>query len=162
MTPYRLVIPRACPTSVPGPALVPEPAASPANVLSFPAATAPAVTQAVSRTTLLAEYLVIFGALPLILSLHAFAALPRLPVLWIAAACCGWVLGRDPTFHRRELWDPEPLRSHLPQLLALFAAGVVVVSVLMHLYLPSLFLTLPRLHPRVWALVMVTYPVASV
>jgi uncharacterized protein len=162
MTPQRLVAPQADPAPPRGPVLVAEPAAIPAKVLQFPTATAPAIAPAALRTALLAEYLILFAAVPLILCLPLFVALPRLPLLWIIAACAAWALGRDPTFDRRELWNHAPLRRQLPQILALFAAGVVVVSALVHVYLPDLFLSLPRLHRHFWALVMVSYPVVSV
>jgi uncharacterized protein len=169
MTPQRLVASEADPAPALGPVLVPEPAAEsaaiPAKVLPFPAAAlfANAVpAAAVSRTALLTEYLVLFAALPLTLALPIGASLPRLPLLWIAAAYCAWALGRDPTFHRREFWNAASLRRQLPQILALFAAGVVVLSVLVHVYLPDLFFALPRLHPRFWAFVIVSYPIVSV
>jgi uncharacterized protein len=174
MTPQRAVVPQADPVPPLGPVLVSgtaqEPAALSATVLTFPAPAPPAVApaDAVSaaaaniRAARLAEYLVLFGAIPLILSLPIADALPRLAMLWIAAASALFFLGRDPTFHRRELWNARPLARHLPQLLALFAAGAVVVSALVRVYLPRLFLTLPRLHPGFWAFVMVSYPVLSV
>ena len=90
------------------------------------------------------------------------AALPRLPILWIASAYVLHSLWRDPTFHRRELWNPAPLLRQLPQMLALLGAGVVVVGTQVHIYLPDLFLALPRLHPRFWAFVIVSYPILSV
>jgi uncharacterized protein len=138
-------------------------------VLPFPAAALPGQKIAVpdaapdlSRTALLAEYLILFGAVPLILSLPICAPLPRLPILWIVAAAALHILWHDPTFQRRELCSPAPLLRHLPQILALFAAGVVIVSALVRVYLPELFLALPRLHPWFWAFVMVSYPILSV
>jgi uncharacterized protein len=171
MTPQRAVVPQADPVLPLGPVLVsgtaPESAAITARVLTFPAAALPSPAiavpaAAVSRTARLAEYLILFAAVPLILCLRAGAELPRLPLLWIAAAFALQMLWRDPTFKRRELWNSSPLWRHLPQILALFAAGVFVVSALVHVYLPDLFLTLPRLHPGFWAFVLVSYPVVSV
>jgi uncharacterized protein len=174
MTPQRAVVPQADPVPSSGPVLVPgpvpgpvpEPAAIPAKVLPFPGAALPSITPAAAsanvRAVLLTEYLILFGALPLILCLPVFAALPRLPLLWTVAAYAAWTLSRDPSFPRRELWNAAPLCRQLRQLLALFAAGVVIVSALVHVYLPDLFLALPRLHPRFWAFVMVSYPVISV
>jgi uncharacterized protein len=169
MTPQRAVVPQADPAISLGPVLVPESvpesAAIPAKVLPFPAAAAPAALPAAEpniRIARLAEYLVLFAAIPVFLSLPVCPELPRLPLLWITAACALRILWSDPTFERRELWNAAPLWKHLPQILALFAAGVVVVSVLVHVYLPGLFLALPRLHPRFWALLMLTYPALSV
>jgi uncharacterized protein len=117
---------------------------------------------AAARAALFAEFLILFGVLPLLLCLPVFAALPRLPLLWIGAAIASWNLLRDPTFHRREFWNASPLPRQLPQILALFAASVVTLSALVHVYLPDLFLALPRLHPRFWAFVLLSYPIVSV
>lgn len=110
----------------------------------------------------MAEFLILFAAVPLLLWLPIGSSLPRLPLLWIAAAYALRALRRDPGFDRRELWNATPLRRQLPQVLALFGAGVVVISVLVRVYAPALFLTLPRLHPRIWIAVMISYPILSV
>jgi hypothetical protein len=170
MTPQRALVPSVEPLTEVGPLLVPEPAAAAVNgnVLQFPSAAVPlivaptAAAQPVTRAFLIAEFVTAFVAIPLVLTLNVATALPRLPMLWIAAAYGIFQLWRDPTFDRRQLWNAGPLRSQLPQMLALFAAGVVVVSALVSVYAPALFLSLPRLHPRFWALVLITYPIFSV
>ena len=143
--------------------------AIPAKVLAFPApalsaapAVEPAVAESLSHIALLAEFILLFGALPVILWLPICTALPRLALLWAGAAWALHKLLRDPGFDRRELWNASAIRSQLPQILALFAAGVVVISVLVRVYAPGLFLSLPRLHPHVWVAVMVWYPILSV
>ena len=115
-----------------------------------------------SRLFLLSEFLLLFIGLPLALFFGLASHLPPLPVLWLVAAYCLVVLLRDPAFDRRQLWNAAPLRRELPQILALFAAGVVVVATLVRLYAPSLFLILPRTQPGFWALILVGYPVFSV
>ena len=168
MQPQRLVAPQANPVSVPGPVLVPEPVPEPAaisaKVLPFPTVAPSAVVPdaSVPRAARLTEFLIFFGVIPLVLWMPISAGLPRLSLLWIAAAYVLYGLWRDPSFHRRELWNARPLLRHLPQMLALFAAGVMVVGALVHVYLPDLFLSLPRFHPRFWAFVMISYPILSV
>jgi membrane protease YdiL (CAAX protease family) len=115
-----------------------------------------------SRAFLLCEFLALFIGLPVALFFGLASSLPPLPVLWVAAAYCLVVLLRDPAFDRRRLWNAAPLRQQLPQILALFAAGVTVVSILVHQYAPDLFLVLLRTHPRLWAFIMVGYPLFSV
>lgn len=115
-----------------------------------------------SHLFLFVEFAALFLALPLALFFHLITHIPPLPILWTVAIYALIVLLRDPTFDRRQLWNPGPLRQQLPQILALFAAGVIVVSVLVHLYAPNLFLALPRTHPGLWALILVLYPVLSV
>jgi len=170
MTPQQAVVPQADPLPLLGPVLVAEPAVISAKVLQFPAAASPladpvvlpAALPALTRAALLAEFLLFFGAVPLLLQLKICASLPQLPLLWITAAYVMFRLQRDPTFDRRELWSMAPLRRQLPQILALFAAGVVVISALVRVYAPGLFLALPRMHPRLWLAVVVTYPLVSV
>ena len=157
---------RPDPEPTPGSELSPPElhAVEPGKLLIFPApvrVVAPEVATP-SRTRLALEFLVLFVALPLALFLHLDAVLPPLALLWIAAAAGLVVLLRDPTFDRHRLWNAAPLRRQIPQVLALFAAGVVVLTVLVYQYEPALFLGLPRHHPAAWLLLMVLYPVSSV
>lgn len=136
---------------------VPQPILQPRT----PASVQPLSAQR-SRAFLLSEFLLLFIGLPVALFLRLAGHLPPMPVLWAVALYCLVVLLRDPLFDRRQLWNSGPLPRQLPQILALFAAGVVVVTVLVRLYCPDLFLALIRTHPRVWALIMVAYPLFSV
>lgn len=115
-----------------------------------------------SRLFLLSEFLALFIGLPLALFFGLATSLPPLPILWVVAAYCLVVLLRDPTFDRRQLWNASPLRQQLPQILALFAAGVAIVAILVRQYAPNLFLVLPRTHPRLWEFIIVGYPMFSV
>jgi len=71
------------------------------------------------------------------------------------------VLSRT-TFDRRQLWNTAPLRRQLPQILALFLTGAAIVTILVSQYAPSLFLILLCNHPRLWATIMLGYPLFSV
>ncbi len=71
------------------------------------------------------------------------------------------VLSRT-TFDRRQLWNTAALRRQLPQILALFLTGAAIVTILVSQYAPSLFLILLRNHPRLWATIMLGYPLFSV
>lgn len=108
------------------------------------------------------EFVALFLGIPLALFFHLVDHIPPIPILWTCALYCLIVLVRDPAFDRRQLWNTAPLRRQLPQILALFAVGVVVVSVLVHQYAPQLFLLLPRTHPGLWLFIMVLYPLLSV
>jgi uncharacterized protein len=161
MTPQPAVVPKVDPAAIAGPVLPAGSAREPAKILQFPARAAASHAAHKSRTWLLVEFLALFGVLPLALSLP-IPTLPRFALLWIAAAVCLLLLLRDPAFDRRQLWNPAPLLRQLPQILALFATGVVVISVLVRVYAPGLFLSLPRFHPRIWIAVLIAYPVLSV
>lgn len=167
MTPQHAVVPQAEPV-LPrvGPILHSDAAALPGKLLQFPAAVpVPLIDQRPAvrrRLFLLCEFILLFVGVPVVLGLNISASLPRLPFLWAGTAFCVTMLLRDPSFDRRQLWNPHGLRPQLPQILALFATGVVVISALVRVYAPSLFLALPRAHPGFWLLVLATYPVMSV
>lgn len=162
MTPERTLLPEINPARAAGPIPLPEPTSLPRTVLQFPTLVQDK-RRAPSRRLLLFEFLLLFVVLPLLLCFSLIArVVAPLYVLWAAAAYCMVLLWRDHTFDLALLWNQRPLRSQLPQMLALFAVGVVVVSVLVHLYAPHLFLILVREHPRTWDAVMLLYPVLSV
>ena len=162
MTPQRAVVPQAEPVNPLGPSLHSDAAALPGKLLQFPTIAVPARPAIRLRLFLLSEFLLLFVGLPVMMFFHLAPALPRLPVLWVGCVYCIFVLLRDPTFDRRQLWNGAGIRQQLVQVLALFATGVVVIGVLVHVYTPTLFLVFPRTHPWFWLFVMATYPVFSV
>lgn len=115
-----------------------------------------------SRLFLASEFLLLFIGVPVSLFFGLASKLPPLPILWVVAGYCLFVLLRDPSFDRHRLWNSASLWKQLPQILALFIAGVAVVSILVHQYAPELFLSLPRHSPRFWAMIMIGYPLLSV
>lgn len=147
----------------------PEPVAappSPAKLLHFPAPAAPPASEttasALPRALLLGEFVLLFVALPLAVFFHVGGSVPPLDLLWLFSVGCLALLLLDPTFDRRRLWNAAALRRQWPQMLALFGAGVAVITVLVHDYAPKLFLSLPRHHPALWAMVLASYPPLSV
>jgi hypothetical protein len=155
MTPERVVSPEIVPIidSPPGPLLQPRISCTLPRTIGLARH---------SRAFLLSEFLLFFFGVPLALFFHLASKLPPLPILWVVAIYCFVVLWRDPAFDRRQLWNPAPLHQQLPQILALFAVGVAIVSLLVRLYAPDLFLILLRTHPRAWAAILVAYPIFSV
>jgi hypothetical protein len=162
---------------VSGPALVaasqaagnpaPSPAAAqPARVLHFPspdeAGSLRNAAAAQPRVYLMAEFVLLYIAGPLALWMRWTDGLNALEMLWLAAAFCLTLLLTDPTFDRQQLWNAGPVRRELPQILALFAAGVIIIAALVHTYAPHLLFWLPRHHPFLWALILITYPLISV
>ena len=162
MTPQRAVVPQAEPVPPLGPILHSDAAALPGKLLQFPAAVVEPRPAVRLRVTLLCEFILLFVGLPLILFFHFATDWPRIPLLWAGSVYCVIVLWRDPAFDRRQLWNASRVRKELPQILALFAAGMVVIGALVRVYAPQLFLIFPRTHPFYWLFVMVTYPVFSV
>lgn len=162
MTPQRAVVPQAEPVPPLGPILHSDAVALPGKLLQFPT---PVVEQRPAtrlRLLLLGEFILLFVGLPLTLFFHFATSWPRIPVLWAGSVYCIIVLWRDPGFDRRQLWNFSGVWQQLGQILALFTTGVVVISALVWVYAPQLFLIFPRTHPLFWLFVMVTYPVFSV
>jgi len=133
-------------------------------VLEFPA---PAETPrnaaaAQPRAYLLMEFTLLYVAGPVALWMRWTDGLNALEMLWLAAAFCLTLLLADPTFDRRQLWNAGPLRRQLPQILVLFALGMAAIAALVHTYAPQLLFWLPRHHPVLWALILLSYPIVSV
>jgi membrane protease YdiL (CAAX protease family) len=165
MTPERTISPRQEPESEERRAIQDGAARTHGRLLQFPAQHQEAVGKPArrhSKAYLLGEAALLFLGLPLALFFHAGGALPLLPTLWTVAAVALVLLLRDPSFDRRQLWNAGPLRRQLPQILVLFAVGVVVITVLVREYAPWMFEEMVRNDPRLWAYIMVSYPFASV
>jgi hypothetical protein len=135
-------------------------------VLPFPAPAGPELARNAAATQrrgyLLAEFGLLYVAGPVAACLGMTRGLNALELLWLLCGFCLTLLLTDPTFDRSQLWNAGPLRRQLPQILALFAAGMVAITALVHAYAPHLLFGLPRHHPFIWALILISYPVVSV
>lgn len=153
--------PFSAPAAVPG---IEVPAPRPGRVLQFPAPAGPAEKEkaAQPRARLLLEFIVLYIGAPVAVWLRLTGPLDPLAMLWLACAFCLTLLLLDPSFDRRQLWNAAPLRRQLPQILALFAAGVAMLTALVHAYAPHLLFGLARRDPRLLGLVLISYPVVSV
>ncbi len=79
-----------------------------------------------SRAALCFEFLLLFVAIPLG---YRFSPrpIPALPVLWLAALYCYWILRRDPAFSPALLWNLRPAAAQLPSIIACFLIAAAVV-----------------------------------
>lgn len=84
------------------------------------------------------------------------------PILLLLAAGCTFVLWKDSTFRRKKLWNREAFRERITRTLRWFVPGALVVGGAFAIFRPDLLLTFPRVHPEVWLLLLITYPVLSV
>jgi len=115
------------------------------------------------RLYLWSEFALLFLGLPLLLYtqrelLEGLFA----PILVLLAAGCTFLLWRDRSFKRRQLWNRSAFRQHLRRTLRWFVPGSLVVGGAFALLRPDLLLTFPRFYPEVWLLILVTYPLLSV
>lgn len=114
-----------------------------------------------SRIPLISEALLLFVGLPLGYR-YSPVRIPALPLLWLVAGYAWWQLARDTSFDAGRLWNTMPLRGQLGTILPIFAIVALFLWVGVHWFAPQLEWGFVREHPRIWALVMVLYPVLSV
>lgn len=115
------------------------------------------------RLRLLLELGLAFIVMPLLIRYVIFEMKVPLPVV-LQPVLLGLVLYLlwDPTFRvRRELGSGFAPRE-LANMLLLFVAAGGLISLFVYLQMAQYFLSLPTYRPRVWALVMLLYPVMSV
>lgn len=110
------------------------------------------------------ECALLYVGLPVLLAAVRLAGgpFPVLPVLWVAACPAAVYLVKHEGWGRREFFGWRVARACALHLgLRLLAAAAVLAGGIL-LVAPELFLELPRRSPRLWALVMVFYPLLSV
>jgi hypothetical protein len=110
---------------------------------------------------LITEFLLLFVAMPLAYRFTP-GPVPALPVLWAVALYCYWQLRRDATFDRLRLWNPRPLVAQLLSIFAMSLVGALLLYAGVRVFAPELLFGLVRAKPRVWATLMVFYPILSV
>jgi uncharacterized protein len=113
------------------------------------------------HAALVAEMIILFIVLPLAFRFRMIP-FPPIPALWILAAYCLFRLLSDSAFNRKQLWNLGVLPAASWKILALFAAGALIVGAGVYFLAPALLFNLVRRNPVVWAVVMVLYPVLSV
>ena len=110
------------------------------------------------------ERVLLYVGLPLLLAVIRLmiGGFPVLPVLWVAACPAAVYLVKREGWGRREFfgWRINRVQALRLGVRLLAAAAVLAGGAL--LMDPGLFLEMPRRSPRLWALVMVFYPLLSV
>lgn len=114
-----------------------------------------------SRSSLIAELVLLFIALPLGYRFSP-VRIPALPLLWLISGYALFQLLRDPRFPRTRLWNASALAPHLISILVIFAASALVLWFGVHFIAPQLEWSFVRQRPGFWAIVMVAYPILSV
>ena len=116
---------------------------------------------AIPASGLILELVAIFVAMPLAYRFSP-VRIPALPLLWLVAGYAWWQLRRDSSFDQHKLWNPGPLTSQLPSILLFVVLVAILLWAGVHWFAPSLEWSFVREHPRLWAVVMLLYPVLSV
>ncbi|MCL7959569.1 MAG: CPBP family intramembrane metalloprotease [marine benthic group bacterium] len=116
-----------------------------------------------SRVALWCEFTILFVAVPVWLWFDRLHFGQRIiPTLVVISVLCLVVLLRDRSFDRSRLWNRGNFGRHLRATLKRLLIGTVVLGAFTAVFEPALFLRFPRESPRMWAMVMVFYPVFSV
>lgn len=68
----------------------------------------------------------------------------------------------DPHFDRRQFWNAGVAGRQLPHIVLTFIAGAILLTAIVFIFTPHNFLNFVKHNPRMWALVMVLYPLVSV
>ncbi len=113
------------------------------------------------RWWLLVEFIFLFGLAPLLVA----EVMPKrliIPSILMFFSLCLTLLMRDPSFDRRELWNGGRVMPELPRIGAMWIAAAVCVSGLVLALDPDIFLSLVKQKPRLWLVIMLAYPLASV
>lgn len=107
------------------------------------------------------EYGSLFFVLPAILALSS-TGVPYWALLASATLVTLALLLTDRAFDRSLLWNDAGARRGVGGVVALWAFGAVVLSLMVRGLAPEAWLSLPRQHPALWAGIMVGYPLLSV
>lgn len=107
------------------------------------------------------ELAIMFGVAPSVLAAFMQGWMV-FPAIWTLAAVCLVMLLCDRTFDRRQLWNWGGVRKGMAIMGMCFAVGAPAMAAALLLFEPERVLSLPRERPRVWAVIMVGYPVLSV
>jgi membrane protease YdiL (CAAX protease family) len=109
----------------------------------------------------LAELLLLFGAVPLILATQPARVIPMLVAVGLVIAV---VLILDRAFDRRVLYRIAPAgwRAECARFGLIWIGAVVLITPAVALLAPDRLLELPRRNTGLWAAIMILYPLFSV
>jgi uncharacterized protein len=110
---------------------------------------------------LAAEFLLLFFGVPIFCA-YGLRSRYVIPLLWVATLVCLVVLLRDRGFARRQLWNAAGFGPQVVRVLGIFALATVLFTAWVLWLRPDQFLSFARERTRLWAMVMVLYPLLSV
>ena len=121
------------------------------------------VTVERDRFRLTAEFLLLYGGIPLALWIRPELARGlMIPILLMVSLGMFLVLWRDPTFERRRLWGARGWSREMRSILTLFAVGASMLGFAFALAEPGRLFALPRHSPSWWLAICLLYPALSV
>ncbi len=93
--------------------------------------------------------------------LYFWTPLFILPILWMIALWCGWILLKDQTFDRTNLWRAAELIVKGKSMLKQFTVISVLLFALVYFWAPDLLFSLVMQKPLLWLLILFLYPLLS-
>jgi hypothetical protein len=113
------------------------------------------------RRYLWAEWLLVYGGAPLLITL-AHKRYLMVALLWGGALVAHHVLKRTTHYTQRMEWNLPGMRAGLKEILLRFALVAPFLLLFAVWHDPQRLFSLPRERPQVWVLVMLLYPILSV
>ncbi|MCB9846234.1 MAG: CPBP family intramembrane metalloprotease [Phycisphaeraceae bacterium] len=115
------------------------------------------------RAALVVEFIALFIGVPIWLWFErAYASRLVFPLIFAGLAVCLILLLRDRRFERRKLWIADGLWRDLLYVAVAFVPLAILAGMAFYLIEPQRWLALPRSDSKLWATIMVVYPIASV
>jgi uncharacterized protein len=107
------------------------------------------------------EFSFLFIAVPLLIFYRVIPNLP-IPYLLVAAAAAFLILRYDPSFDPAQIVSPSGFRQYLARVLLRDAVFLTLLGLAVRLFARELLFSFVKRAPRLWALVMLLYPLLSV
>jgi len=114
-----------------------------------------------AKLRLVAELLLLFVGVPLLLLLVPHSNVVVVPVVWLAAYLCWRWLRRQEDFDPSRLFGVTDFRRQLFRTIRVFGPLGALALVLAYLAMPGDFLAFPKKMPLSWLAFLVGYPVFS-
>lgn len=116
---------------------------------------------ALNRLYLGVEFILIFFGLPTLLAFHWAGASPIIFVLLAFLGMCAYLyFSKD--FSNKSFFRISGTRREIKRILIIFLCLFPPLTIYLYLFHPDLILAFPLQEPKIYALVMVLYPVLSV
>jgi len=90
-----------------------------------------------------------------------FVSVPVLPVLWLIALICFWLISKDGTFDKKNLWRISAFKKYSRPILIQFLMISIILCCLVALLRPDQLFALIKEKPLLWLLIILLYPLIS-
>lgn len=112
------------------------------------------------KYTLYAEFLLLYGVVPLLLIGQSRGV--KLATVWLFAFYAMWVLRRIGIRNVHDEWNWSGVKAGISGVLKRFVPCAIALTGLLFVLVPERFLSFPLERPGMWMLVMICYPIISV